>query len=279
MSKTKNKAYPRFKHDRIVNHPILGKVKVYNFKNHPNHDDDGAQSSFFRNNAQVNKSKQFGIKMFNTSIEAFAAYQRQALAAQEGLAPPVGKMVRWVIKGNKIRRTVNRWGYETAIADCSTPARIQATVLGCPRLEHEYREYLSVYDRKDSVLEMEHFLEYKEGECSGDGTYFSSFSAQSVSNAAGSLRMRLMNISLIGTQYDNIASIIDDGGSWDENNRLRLGQTVVEKDDYLMCTDLHRGNLGLWKGDPVVIDFGYHIAIPEYRDYDNLVTDYNFAGA
>lgn len=271
----KNQAYPRFTHDRIDNHPILGKVKVFTFSKYPSCDDDGCQTSFFRNNAEVNNPKQFGFKMFNTSIEAFAAYERQSLAAANHLAPPVGKMIRWIVK-NYHGRTVNRWGYETALADTTPIARVEATIRGCPRLTHEYHDFVTTMERKLwSAKSMEEFLEHKESEEPADGVYFSQFSAMSNSNAAGSLRMRLMNISLIGTQYDNIAAINDDGASWEDNSRLRLGQTVIEEDDYLMSADLHRGNLGLWNGYPVVIDFGYHIAVPEYRDYDNLETDYN----
>ena len=269
----KSKTYPRFKHDRIDNHPILGKVKVFAMNRYPSPDDDGCQTSFFRNNAEINNARQFGLKMFNTSIEAFAAYQRQSLAAKEGLAPPVGKMIRWIVK-NYHGRTVNRWGYETALADTSSAARIEATIYGCPRLTREYHQYIFEMEKEDCALSMDHFLVFKEEECPGDGRYFSSFSAISNSNVAGSLRMRLMEIDLIGTQYDNIAAIRDDGMAWEDNPRLRLGIVVLGKDDMRMASDLHRGNLGLWKGAPVVIDFGYHIAVPEYRDFDNLETDY-----
>ena len=270
-----DKEYPRFTHNRIDNHPILGKVKVYLFKKYPIANDAGCQSNFFANDAEINNPKQFGLKMFNTSIEAFAAYQRQSLAAREGLAPPVGKMIRWIIEKNINGHMVNRWGYETALADTSSSARLEATVLGCPRLVREYHEYLSVMEREDCALSMDTFLEWKEEACPADGRYFSSFSAMSNSCVAGSLRMRLMNIDLVGTQYDNIVNIEDNGSVWKDNPRLRLGQTVTEDDDMCMCNDLHRGNLGLWKGKPVVIDFGYHIAVPEYRDFDNIVTDYN----
>lgn len=270
----KSKTYPRFKHDRIDNHPILGKVKVFAMNRYPSPDDDGCQTSFFRNNAETNNARQFGFKMFNTSIEAFAAYQRQSLAAKEGLAPPVGKMIRWIVK-NYHGRTVNRWGYETALADTSSAARIEATIYGCPRLTREYHQYIFEMEKEDCALSMDQFLEFKEEECPGDGRYFSSFSAISNSCVAGSLRMRLMEIDLIGTQYDNIVSIRDDGMAWEDNPRLRLGIVVLEKDDMRMASDLHRGNLGLWKGTPVVIDFGYHIAVPEYRDFDNLEPDYN----
>ena len=271
---TKKKAYPRFTHDRIDNHPILGKVKVFTVGRYPSPDDDGCQTSFFRNNAEIDNPKQFGLKMFNTSIEAFAAYQRQSLAAKEGLAPPVGKMIRWIVK-NYHGRTVNRWGYETALADTSSAARIEATIYGCPRLTREYHQYIFEMEKEDCALSMDHFLEFKEEECPGDGRYFSSFSARSGSNVAGSIRMRLIEIDLIGTQYDNIAAIRDDGMAWEDNPRLRLGVTVTEDDDMRMASDLHRGNLGLWMGSPVVIDFGYHIAVPEYRDFDNLETDYD----
>lgn len=274
----KNQAYPRFTHDRIDNHPILGKVKVFTFKKYPSPDDDGCQTSFFRNHAEVNNAKQFGFKMFNTSIEAFAAYQRQSLAAHEGLAPPVGKMIRWVIQDSHRGRMVNRWGYETALADTTPAARVKATILGCPRLTNDYAAYVRVHGLKQgSAASMESFLNFMEQDSDGvDGRYFSQFSAISNTNVAGSLRMRLMNISLIGTQYDNITAIYDDGKQWKDNPRLRLGQTVTADDDYMMSNDMHRGNLGLWNGEPVVIDFGYHIAVPEYRDYDNVVTDYDY---
>lgn len=271
---TKKKAYPRFTHDRIDNHPILGKVKVFTVGRYPSPDDDGCQTSFFRNNAEIDNPKQFGLKMFNTSIEAFAAYQRQSLAAKEGLAPPVGKMIRWIVK-NYHGRTVNRWGYETALADTSSAARIEATIYGCPRLTREYHQYIFEMEKEDCALSMDHFLEFKEEECPGDGRYFSSFSAMSGSNVAGSIRMRLIEIDLIGTQYDNIAAIRDDGMAWEDNPRLLLGVKVTIYDDMRMASDLHRGNLGLWMGSPVVIDFGYHIAVPEYRDFDNLETDYD----
>lgn len=273
----KNQAYPRFTHDRIDTHPILGKVKVFTFKKYPSPDDDGCQTSFFRNNAEVDNPKQFGFKMFNTSIEALAAYQRQSLAAHEGLAPPVGKMIRWIIQDTNRGRTVNRWGYETALADTTPAARVEATILGCPRLTNEYAAYVRNHGLKQgSAASMESFLNFMEGDADADGRYFSQFSAISCTNIAGSLRMRLMSISLVGTQYDNITAIYDDGEKWSDNPRLRLGQTVTERDEYYMSNDMHRGNLGLWRGEPVVIDFGYHIAVPEYRDYDNVVTNYSY---
>jgi len=279
MPKDKS-AYPRFSPTRTDNHEILGKVKVFNIGKYPTPDDDGCQTSFFTNNAEMNNPRQFGFKMFNTSIEAFAAYQRQTLAAKAGLAPPTGKMIRWIVKSYN-GRTVNRWGYETAIADCSPNARRKATILSCPQVMRWYTDYVRTSGYKMfSARSMESFLDHAEDEGyeNANGRFFSQFSCASATSVDGSLRKRLMDIDLTGTQYDNLAAIYDDGGAWADNARLRLGQTVTEDDGMLMSNDLHRGNIALWKGNPVVIDFGYHIAVPEYRDYDCMETIDNWYG-
>jgi hypothetical protein len=279
MPKSKS-AYPRFSPTRIDNHEILGKVKVFNIGKYPTPDDDGCQTSFFTNNAKVNNSRQFGFKMFNTSVEAFAAYQRQTLAAERGLAPPTGKMIRWIVKSYN-GRTVNRWGYETAIADCSPNARRKATILSCPQVMRWYTDYVRTNRCKMfSASSMEAFLDHAESEGyeNANGRLFSQFSCANATSVHGSLRKQLMDIDLTGTQYDNLAEIYDDGESWQDNARLRLGQTVTVGDYMVMSNDLHRGNIALWKGNPVVIDFGYHIAIPEYRDYDCMETIDNWYG-
>ena len=270
-----NNSYPKFVHDRIDNHPILGQIKVYNIGKYPPIIDSGCQSNFFSNNAEMENENQFGIKMFNTSIEAFAAYQRQSLAAREGLSPPVGMMVRWITKNHK-GRTVNRWGYETCIADVSCYARMNAQIRGCPTMSKVYADWFNFRNggnprvRFFSKKNVTAFFEYISNYDEYDGE-IDAYSSMSSSVGEGSLRSRLMDISLVGTQYDNLAEVFDLGEMW--NDRLRLGQTVIEDDDMYMSNDLHRGNLGLWKGMPVVIDFGYHIACPQYRDYDNLTQD------
>jgi len=270
-----NTSYPKFVHDRIDNHSILGEVKVYNIGKYPPIISSGCQSNFFSNNAEMNNPTEFGIKMFNTSIEAYAAYQRQSLAAREGLAPPVGLMVRWITKNHK-GRTVNRWGYETCIADVSGYAQMYAQIRGCPKMIKAYNDLLkwhtnnSRYVRPKAKKHVTAFFNYLSDYESYDGEN-DAYSSMSSSVGQGSIRTRLMDISIVGTQYDNLAEVFDMGEEW--NERLRLGQTVTEDDDMYMSNDLHRGNLGLWMGNPVVIDFGYHIACPQYRDHDNLTED------
>jgi len=280
----KNKKYPRFSPTRTENHPILGMVKIYDIGKYPTPDDDGAQTSFFTNNAKVNNAKQFGIKMFSTSIEAFAAYQRQTLAAKAGLAPPTGKMIRWIVKRITDGRTVNRWGYETAIADCSDDARNKATILSCPQITSWYGAYVRRFGyTMYSSHSMLRFLDDTDTEerINANEITFSQFSCASATTVKGSLRKQLMKIDLTGTQYDNVVACVDGWNEsvdeWQGNNpRLRLGEKVTAEDDMMMSNDLHRGNIGLWKGKCVAIDFGYHIAVSEYRDHDCVKTIRNF---
>lgn len=282
MPKSK-KSYPRFSPTRIDNHPILGKVKVFDIGKYPVPDDDGAQTSFFTNNAKVNNARQFGIKMFNTSIEAFAAYHRQTLAAKAGLAPPTGKMIRWIVKSRN-GGTVNRWGYETAIADCSNDARNKASILSCPQITSWYTHYVGKYQHEMfSPSSMEQFLENTEMEAHRNANKhtFDQFSCASTTSIKGSLRKRLMEIDLTGTQYDNLVACVDDMGEstdeWQGNNsRLRLGEKVTAEDEMMMANDLHRGNIAIWKGKCVAIDFGYHIAVPEYRHHSCVKTIHRF---
>lgn len=273
------KSYPRFSPSRVETHAIVGTIKVYDIGKYPKPDGDGCQTSFFRNNAEANNANQFALKMFATSVEAFAAYQRQELASREGLAPPVGAMVRWIVKTHK-GRTVNRWGYETCLADVSEHARKCAQIRGCPIMAKAYTEYYMAYSdgnnrcRPYSKHAVESFFNYIGDYDQYDGE-IDAYASMSTSVGEGSLRTRLMDISLVGTQYDNLASIYESGSSWNANGRLFLGSLVTEDDDMYMSNDLHRGNLGLWMGSPVVVDFGYHIASPEYREM-NYITEHNF---
>ena len=194
----------------------------------------------------------------------------RSLAAKAGLAPPTGKMIRWVVKSYD-GRVVNRWGYETALADTSKKARVKATILSCPQITKWYTDYVHDHRCKMfSVSSMESFLNEAEELLfeTANGQYFSQFSCASHTTVAGSLRHRLMKIDLTGTQYDNIVPVKDDGDDWN----IRLGRTVTANDDMVMSNDLHRGNIGLWKGNAVVIDFGYHLAVPEYRHGDMMPT-------
>jgi hypothetical protein len=74
---------------------------------------DGASAFFLDNAAEEHNPKQFGLKFFyHCATEAYCAWKRQQLAAEVGLAPPVGKMIV-LMHGNRILY----YGYQTAVAD------------------------------------------------------------------------------------------------------------------------------------------------------------------
>lgn len=90
--------------------------------------DNGAQASFYRNGADTECDTEFGLKTFNTFHEAYCAYNRQLLAAAEGMAPPVGRMVLFSHLTSRGRVMLSKldlgaqetreyvWGYQTALA-------------------------------------------------------------------------------------------------------------------------------------------------------------------
>lgn len=143
MAKT---AYPRFTPARTIKHDILGTVRVYEFKKSPCSDANGAQTDFYTNGAEVNNARQYGIKLFSTSIEAFAAFERQRAAAKKGFAPPVGTMIQW-----KVGRW-SRWGYQTCLADCSDNAKDVIKVIAFPKTKKEFAAWQKSNNKIGSVF-------------------------------------------------------------------------------------------------------------------------------
>ena len=115
---------PRFVPVRTFTHPIMGRMDYYVIRRRPKSDGMGAQATFFSNNARPNMKGEYGIKLFPTAAEAFAAYQRQKIAADAGLAPPVRRMVQVLMRGecwcddvDCKRKGMKFWyGYQTCIA-------------------------------------------------------------------------------------------------------------------------------------------------------------------
>jgi len=289
MAKIADTTYPRFKPVRTYTHDLMGKIKVIDATNAPAHGDgEGAQTDFYHNNAEVDNNKQFSIKLFSTSIEAFAAYQRQAIAAKKRLAPPVGCMVQW-----KLGRW-SRWGYETCRAVTGGHVDVVARVMCNPRARKVYREWMRFRGREDNSFAENRDLFYKES--SWDLIYMNNGDMRplrdlkndplvvvegrdfarprfnlmnfGVDSNDSTLRTRLEAISVTGTQYDFMWDIHDDGDkSFESNKRLRLGKKWIKSDEATMGKDLHDGNIGLWKGRPVCIDFGFHCVSSRHLDW------------
>jgi hypothetical protein len=117
---------PKYRPIRTFTHATLGRVDEYALRRFRS-DGSGAQARFLRNNARPNRKCEYGIKLFNTPQEAFAAFQRQKIAADAGLAPPVRRMVKVSVE-QRLRfnpytsdlsyqpAPVVYWGYQTCIA-------------------------------------------------------------------------------------------------------------------------------------------------------------------
>lgn len=115
---------PKYRPIRTYTDATLGRVDEYALRR-LREDGSGAQASFLRNNARPNRKCEYGIKLFATQREAFAAFQRQKIAADAGLAPPVRRMVKVTIShrmrfdyvmGELRSDTQVMWGYQTCIA-------------------------------------------------------------------------------------------------------------------------------------------------------------------
>lgn len=290
-------AYPRFTPASTYKHPIMGKVEVFDFtsakRGAPMSDGCGAQTDFFRNGAEVNNPKQYGIKLFSTSIEAFAAFQRQRLAAKVKAAPPVGCMVQW-----KVGRW-SRWGYKTCIAD--TSSTLMVSLLCHPSAMKLYKKWAKWAAVEDNSL-TDNFEDFKrdtdpllvwQRDAKGDilrnakGEWVRRPEADLAADprlvktgwgykpkwdvdgfepeAKGSiLSKKLRSIDLTGTQYDNLWDLHDDGTfTFDPDPRLELGSEWMDDDGATMGNDLHGGNVGVWRGNAVCIDFGFHCVLSE----------------
>lgn len=107
---------PQFVPVRTDTHWIVGKYDHYVLPRAPRSNGNGAQAQFLRNNARPNMKREYGIKLFLSISEAYAAYQRQKLAADRGCAPPVRRMVCVEYRARRNAVIVRRWGYQTCIA-------------------------------------------------------------------------------------------------------------------------------------------------------------------
>lgn len=223
-------------------------------------DDHGAQCIWLDNNAESNLDNEFGIKLtnYNTNkkanakVAAYAMYQRQKIAADRGLAPPVHGMCCFKYFNKHANELVTYWGYLTGVA--SYVGDLEENQDALDDFNAYYREQEERHEKLDKIEEIlssldiyrieRHIEPIREnlGPHPDDLDFHQWCDEQDFSPYAGvdDLRRELECLSLAGCQSD-----------WNE-----LGI----KFDYnqRMGGDLHPRNIGYWNGDLVCIDFGYH---------------------
>jgi hypothetical protein len=107
---------PRFVPSRTFMHDIVGRVDEYHFTRKEwtrlrRSSASGVQSFFIPNNAKPHQRNHYALKVYDTLVEAFAAWQRQGIAARKHLAPSVRRICKFVIDGLE-----PRWGYQSCVA-------------------------------------------------------------------------------------------------------------------------------------------------------------------
>ena len=230
--------------------------------------DSGSQWAFFSNNANTEDDDQFAIKVLRhpyyggvDKSEAFSTFQRQALAYDSGVAPPVHRMIK-VMGKDKENKPKVFWGYTTSVADSIGEygsadgyqdefddwyhEKTQAWS-AFEDLRNAYDNLTShcsdVTDRSEGVeAELEEMypahIESVEEYCEWRGI-----------DLCGDLQSSLENLDIAGTQvYHEPLGIVYTSGC--------LG------------SDLHSGNIGIYQGNVVCIDFGYHSI--SYGEYDRV---------
>lgn len=194
---------PKYRPIRTYTDSIMGRVDEYALRD-LREDGSGAQATFLRNNARPNRKREYGIKLFRTPREAFAAFQRQQIAADAGLAPPVRRMVKVKILRAGWRHIVTLWGYQTCLA------------YGIGKIEVPY----TLDGETDPVW----------------------INREPCDTGVRRMYLALIRLSIEGTQIGD----------------RPLG-TKYKRRAPRMTQDLHMENLGFWRKQPVVIDFGSHL--------------------
>jgi hypothetical protein len=220
----------------------------------------GTQCSWIKNNAHVNNANHFGIKLTaqnlgtgNAKTAALAMYQRQKLAAEHDLAPPVHGLCCVKVWNKTDNKVFTLWGYLSC--------RAELGVIGeNPDALAEFEFYLDEcrekWDRFDEISEML------------DDTEWLSLSTQRevLANISNDLGTHPDDLSFFDWCHDNDYNPLDIGDLKDE--LLSLDASGLQHDFFTigskypdgsyMGGDLHEGNVGMWQGNPVCIDFGYH---------------------
>lgn len=227
----------------------------------------GTQCTWMKNNAHVNNENHFGIKLTaqnhgtgNAKAASLAMYQRQKLAAENDLAPPVHGLCCVKVYSKAENKVVTFWGYLSCRAELEC-------IDDNPDSLAEFEEYLEECREKwERYEEIENMLE--------DISWLSSYAQN---RALGYIKEDIGDhpddLDFRGWCYDNDKDALDIGDLREELTNLDaqglqhdffpLGSKYPSHS--YMGGDLHDNNIGLWKGTPVCIDFGYHCLSERHR--------------
>lgn len=234
------------------------------------HDGNGNQCDWYHNRAEEDNEEHFGIKLTdqnlgegNAKAAALAMYQRQKMAAENDLAPPVHGMCCVKFYSKNSSEVITKWGYLTSCAhiDCdfgdnpNSLAAFEEFLDEC-RAEwdklDELENYLSDCDWISSRIQNK-ILDYAREEMNYPHPDDADFESWCHDNDMPihdleDLESNLNNLDVCGLQHDFYPlGRKYPGGTW-------------------MGFDLHEQNIGLWKGKIVCIDFGHHCLGGKYRD-------------
>lgn len=222
----------------------------------------GTQCTWMNNNAKVNNKDHFGIKLTaqnhgtgNAKTAALAMYQRQKLAAENGLAPPVHGLCCMKGYNKEDRKIITFWGYLSCRAELDCIGENPEALAAFEEYVDECREKWDKIEEIESMLDdiswisgrtQNRVLSFikEDVSCYGhpDDISFYDWCNDNDYNplAIGDLRDELNALDAAGLQHDFFPI----------GNKYPHGS--------YMGSDLHEANVGMWNGRVVCIDFGYH---------------------
>lgn len=289
-------SFPRISPTRSYRDRVYGMVDVYVLTNSMwrrvfRDSSAGAQAQYVPNNAATCNPNQYGIKLVgNDPQDAYAAWWRQRQAYKARVAPPVRRMVRFELLGERVgthrRRLEVVWGYQTCVAvvmsdrqrDCMGSSWMMEAMMAYYGDAEHAKAFASHVAAKhiptpSDLLNMDgHKIRLTarhlgriidDLERSATAISWSGVERQEWCNT-------LRRLDLRGSPRDN--SITFEAITLMEEGELKpipKGATMPKYKRIRGGGDLHYGNIGWWrfgnKWRTVCIDFGWHYVCNHVR--------------
>lgn len=242
--------------DSYYDSDIQEQVDVYEITGNPICAGSGSICEFLDNNAELHNSYEFGIKyawgVSKQDMHNMFVYQDKAHS--EGAAPPVHRMVKVINHRQRIDgpETFVYWGYTTSVAECK-----HNLVYG-DYLQSEYEEYC--FDYKDAEKSYCNKILKAIGEA--DANYFPESLAEDLTDLIEEHFQTVGRLDVEEWAANKGYVIVPDKDIEELLNCL--SNVIITKDsgqEYCLGGDLHSGNLAMWQGNIVCIDFSYHALV------------------